>query len=193
MAFIPVPNVAKFAIIGNELDAQLVNTLYFGKGSGWNASDLNTAAQALYNWYAAEVMPLISVGVSLQRVEARDISVPSGAVATYSPTPPVPGGQTNPALPNSVTLCISFRTGFAGRSFRGRNYTWPVTENQVDGNRYTVATADGFVDAYDQLFNVASSFGGVWVVVSRYNNGAPRETSLLWKTINTAIVYMCII
>lgn len=54
------------------------------------------------------------------------------------------GGQnTNGGLPLDVSLCVSWRTALAGRSFRGRTYLPPWNENQNDdttGNPPSPAT-----------------------------------------------------
>jgi hypothetical protein len=66
------------------------------------------------------------------------------------------GTGVGDSLPLSVTQCITLRTAFAGRSFRGRVYLsgWTETENDATGRMSAASSAAGvaFLDAIRAVF-----------------------------------------
>lgn len=178
MAYVPVPNTAQVNVRG-VLDGQTVeNTLYFTRSAGWDGQALTDLAGAVASWWQVRMLPSLHQAYSLVEVVAVDLATQSGPSVTFAPNPPPTGGAAGDVLPNNVALCVSFRTGQRGRSYRGRNYITAIPEAAVTGNTFAQSFVTQIVDAYGFLPGAVASLNADWVVVSRFANGAPRTTGL---------------
>lgn len=174
MAFIPVPNTA-LVEVRMRLDSQLVeNTLYFEKDGGISGNDLANLGQTIVDWWSNYYNQNMSNQLQLREVYVTDLTSQTSDTATVVPSEPLSGLNPSPALPNSVSLTISFRTGGRGRSSRGRNYVVGLVEAAVTGNTVETSYATQLVNAYVQLASPPNVANFSWVVVSRYSNNAPR-------------------
>lgn len=184
MAFIPVPATAEVNI-NQRLDGEQVqNNLYFYNPSLWSSEALQNLANAIGGWVENFLYPPLSQDLSLVEVVATAQGSAIAPQESYAPVELVRGGVGQEALPNSVALCISFRTGLRGRSARGRNYVAGLPEGSVVQNTVSQALAGALVSAYNQLPALAASLGCDWVVVSRYANGAPRAEGVTYIITN---------
>lgn len=98
-----------------------------------------TAIKAFYTAIASFYLntTLITIGSSV-----RDIGVTPNRIVAATPLTQV-GTTAGEALPANVALVTTWRTAFAGRSFRGRTYLGPSQETMNNGgipNAATVAT-----------------------------------------------------
>lgn len=182
MVFIPAPNVAQVEVRGT-LDSQPVeNTLYFlKKAPPITQASLQQLAQAVLDWWDASALPWLPVNYVFREVYATDQSSATGPASTV--TSVGQSGSRNPAsgvLPNSNTLCISFRTAGRGRSSRGRNYWAGLTRGDVTGNQASAILQGGLRDVYLDLrdLTINDIIPWYWVVLSRYHNKAPRPQGL---------------
>lgn len=176
MAFIPVPNVAQVEV-RMTLDSQRIeNTLYFEKAAPWGIVQLQALTADIRAWWIALVAPLVSASVALNTVFARDLTFANSTQAEVSGG--VSGTRGGPVLPSNVSLCVSFRTGQTGRSFRGRNYIVGLTEGDVIGNLVDDPLVQSYIDAYLGLLPIATENASEWVVVSRHTNGSPRVSGI---------------
>lgn len=179
MAFIPVPDVAEVTIRFTYFSQVIVNTLYFNKTGGFSGSDLPDLATAVMNWWSTRMKGRITNQCALISVVARDISAESAPVSEVFPVSPIAGTVDNPGLPGNVCWTIQFKTGLAGRSYRGRNYIGALPENAVDGNQIQADDAAAFLAAYVALnSDINLTIAATHVVVSRYHNNAPRTTGV---------------
>jgi len=180
MPFIPVPTAVQ-CVVHQRLDSQVVlNDLYFSHPGGvFTGVEMAALATALFNYWAANMLPLQSAQLTLERVAVRDLNIDTGLIVE-SIGAITPGGQSNDFLPNNVAFTTSFRTGLAGRSFRGRNYFAGLTEQLVTANLIDAATAAAIVDAYAGMVGLGTvSAGWLWGVVSRFTGGAPRAQGVI--------------
>ena len=188
MPFVPADNV-----IGVEmrmrLDSQRVeNTLYFYKVTGWTAADVPVVFNALLVWWNTYYSVPVSNQLSLNEIKVTDLSSPTGfAFEIPTPTPKPTGDSAEPAAPNNVALCVSFRTGSRGRSARGRNYVPGIPKTAITANTVDALTVSGIAAAYNQLLTVADGLGADWVVVSRFTAGDERPAAVI-SFINAATV-----
>jgi len=179
MAFIPVPDTALASLICNVANKSLVNTLWFELSGGWDSSSLLDLATKLADWWWTNVANLCSNAVTLQEITARDMSEESGPIMSFFPSAANVGSRGSPVLPGNVTWAIQFKTGLAGRSFRGRNYVIGLAEDQATGDAVASTTAAAYIVAYAALnAEINEEIPAVHVVASRYNNGAPREVGV---------------
>lgn len=176
MPFVPVPDCVRAKFEGRVDGQQVINTLYFRHTTGpISMSDMNALNVALSTWYGGLIIPNLNVAYSGVRVTCQGLTNANGLVTEQS----LAGNDgliTGEALPNNCTMAVSFRTGSAGRSRRGRNYVPVLSDSEVTGNFIDTAFAEAIVDGYGELIFPGTSLPGgwIWVVVSTITNGEPR-------------------
>lgn len=174
MAFIPVANTAMVELRYLWDGQRCENTLYFTDTVAYDATSLSDLALAVFAWWQLNMRPAMPTTLALNEVYCTAIHSATGAVHSYAPTSGNVGTSAGISLPNNVALTITFRTAQRGRSSRGRNYIPGLTETNVTNNEVASASVDYFQDAYALLMSGAFAGPGIWSVVSRYNNNAPR-------------------
>lgn len=178
MEFQPVPNTCEVVCHFIQDLQKVVNIFHFHKDGGWSAADLGNLAQAVMDWWIADIKPLVNQSVKLESVSARDLSTESGASALKIPAVDQIGTGDVSTLPNSATLAVSLRTGKNGRSYRGRSYFVGIDPTEVDKNTVSQSYTTAVQTAYNALRStVAPSLACEMCVVSRYHNKARRDTA----------------
>jgi len=176
--FIPAENTAKLEFRYTVLGEKAMNVVYFQKGTQWNSSELDdlvTAAEALWT---SELQALQHPEVTLNELVATDIHEDDGAQVT-EPVGADGTAEITP-LPNNVTLAISFRTGFTGRSRRGRLYHIGLGEQYVVDNAVSAIVAGSILGAYgDMLTGIATNTSSDHVIVSYCGDGDWRTSALV--------------
>lgn len=170
MPFVPVPNTV-MAEIRMTLDGQKIeNTLYFFNAGGPTVPNMTVLASDLEGWWVTNCAPLLPIDVTLREIVLTDLTTATGLQVTNALASPAAGTLGQPALPNNVSLAVSFRTAIRGRAYRGRNYIPCLTEGQVVNNTVSGAVVDAWRDAYDAILTVVTGGASdyVWAVVSRY-------------------------
>src|SRR5690606_35269628 len=141
---------------------------------GWDPDSLGDLAEALLLWEDTSAKGRRSNQITCIGVECRDISVQDSFVVSVAAIPPIQGGVNSPVLPANVTLAVSLRTPFAGRSFRGRTYWIGLPEGAVNGDFVGPSTAQNILNTVKALIeDVPQPLNAQLVVVSRYANGQP--------------------
>lgn len=180
MALPLVANTCK-VVIRNMVDRQLmINDLYFrNEVEGITPLGLADLVTSIASWWTLNVLPLLSEDVVFGVVSARDLSVGIGAEYELSQGPAL-GGVASEAAPNNVCIAVSFRTGVAGRSFRGRNYISGIPNSTININVLSGTFGVDITDAYNLLLvgGGALPANWVWVVTSYFTGGAPRAVGL---------------
>lgn len=173
MPFVPVSNTVEVTI-KCLYDQQLAeNTLYFTHDAGApSTADIADLLATLESWFGTNLLSAASQDVQLFSLHGRDLTTSAGPQADRSSG--MTGVLLDPQLPNNDTLAISFRTGVAGRSFRGRNYIIGLTTAQVTRNIVNPDVLSILLAAYEAL-PTAVSPDWAHVVVSRKSGG-------LWRT-----------
>lgn len=195
MPFIPVANTV-LAEIRMTADLQQVeNTLYFEFPAAPTLASMQTLADDLQAWWIASYAGQIWSGVELREITLTDLTSSSGPQLTQVPPSGTLGDLSNPPLPTSVTLTVSFRTALRGRSFRGRNYVVGLVESQTtSANEIDSTTIAAWASTYTDLFAVAADAGVTWVVVSRFSgvdgsgNPIPRAAGVTTPVTTVVIV-----
>lgn len=177
MAFVAVPECAECTMVYTGPNSnRMVNVYHFTRPSlGWDPDSLGDLGEALLAWENDTAKAQRSQEITCIGVECRDISVQNSFVVSVAAIPPIAGTRGSPVLPANVTLAVSLRTPFAGRSFRGRTYWVGLSEGSVQGDFVIPAVAQGILAAVRELMEeVPQPLGAQLAVVSRYANGAPR-------------------
>jgi hypothetical protein len=155
-----------------NFDGQRIeNTLYFYNAGGPAVADMNVLGADLEGWWTTNCAPLLPIDVTLREIVLTDLTTQTGLQVTWGISSPVAGTLGQPALPNNVSLAVSFRTDLRGRSFRGRNYIPALTEGQVVNSAVNQSVADDWADAYRAILTVVTNAPSpyVWAIATRFS------------------------
>lgn len=181
MPFVSVPNTAEATVVySGPNNNQMVNTYHFRRPvEGWDPDSLQALGEALLDWEENYARGHRSNQVRCLGVECRDLNTQDSFLVFVAKVPPIVGQINQGVLPANVTLAVSFRTPFAGRSFRGRSYWIGLAEGDVSGDFVSPGRGDGIVNACNALKDVvAPAVGAELVVVSKVANGQPRTVGV---------------
>lgn len=188
----PLPLTANAAkcVLRYVIDGQLmINDLVFtNEVEGVTPLGLADLSQAVGQWAVDNILPLLAEDVVFGVVTARDLSTNPGFEFERS-FGPFQGGVASEAAPNNVCITVSFRTGVAGRSFRGRNYISGIPNSSITLNVLNTPFANDIIGAYNLLL----AGGGVlpanwvWVVLSNFHNGVARAVGLTSQIQNSIL------
>jgi hypothetical protein len=116
------PTVAKVSLVGHRDTREWVNTFHVHKlGSLWTPPDLTSVANIMEAWtnnYRA-VWPQ---NIFADMIQVRVLDPTNPLALDHALNPPLAGLQAGQPAPGNVTSTISWRTGLAGRKYRGRDY-----------------------------------------------------------------------
>jgi hypothetical protein len=179
MPFVPVVQTALIELI-YTLDGQRVeNTLYFLGEDPWTETLLSELAEDVVTWFdLSGIQTYMSNQVALVQIVATDLENQFGARVDYAIGLPLSGVNASPAMPNNVSITISFRTGLRGRGNRGRNYFVGLCEAECVANQVSIAARNNFIAAYNTLPTYVLENNAHHVVVSRIFEGAPRPSGV---------------
>lgn len=185
MAFIPAPRTVRVAITTQASGRPLVTVFNFQKSVGSvTAPDVALVAAHVSNWWATQLKPQMSNEVAGVNVKADDISIANSFSFTDSIINGQLGAVASPIVPLNAAIVISWRTGFRGRSYRGRTYHAGLMEVYTVGNFVDVAYANSLQARYDDLrINPPAGFG--MVIASYQANKAPRSIAELTPVISS--------
>lgn len=182
------PTVARATIFGTLDGQRITNTIHVDSPAEWTFSRLTDLGGLLASWLNVDYMPLLSSAYALDGVQLdslASINAP-GAFEVFNPL--IVGGNTAPALPNNVALCVAGKTGFRGRSARGRWFVAGLTEQQVTGSRVSSATRAALVEQFAELRNQLIAQNMRPVVYSTTTLGNPRPIGVVFPIQEWAII-----
>jgi len=180
MAFQSVPDCAQATIVGSLNGVTINTTLTFAfSGGGYAQSDIDALAAQIDAWWGTENLPVQALAASYDQTQVRGLEFVSDLEAIDNTTAGV-GGDSNNPMPALAAACISFRTGFTGRSSRGRNYFWglSVANLAANENQIVSTTLNLLLTNYQMLPTYLSGTSWTHVVVSRQTLGAVRPTGV---------------
>lgn len=158
--------VIRMKCIGQDV----VNTLGFVRNTPATPTpgEVQTLAQVLSQAWVNNILPQLPSQVTLEMVTTRDITQQGGPVSEYSGDAGEPGMLVGNLLPNSNTIAVSFRTGFAGAANRGRNYWAALMESEVTDSTVAGTKINLIIAAYAALSGAGTIMPGwQWAVISR--------------------------
>jgi len=189
MPFVPVTGAVQAEMRYTQDGQKVENVFWFSTVTpGAFGPDKEAVATMLFDWWDAHVKTIQAANVTLREIYVTDQDAPNSGSFTLTAGLPASGGNPNTPLPNSVTLCVSFRTGTRGRSYRGRAYHIGLTENQRAGNYITPAAIASVTAAYDSLVNESTLAGLPMVIVSRFSGGLPRAAGIFTQVTDALVV-----
>lgn len=140
--------------------------------------DLTNVMDDFDTWRTA-IRSLQPPTIQIAGIRATDWNVASGITAFSLPAANVAGTNASTIAPLNVAICASHRSGFTGRSRRGRNYIPGIGENVVSNGDLIGSTFQNtLATAYAALRTNLLTHGYVQVAASFVTNGAPRANGL---------------
>lgn len=141
MPAIVVPNTVEVRLLWSLVGAGAVNVLHATATGGLvvNQALANTLGSAIKSSFGSTWGPHVAANRTLSRVGVRDLRGPN--LTEYLDTGAVAAGTgVGDPLPPQAAICITLRTGKAGKSYRGRVYLPGGIEADNDTTG-TIATA----------------------------------------------------
>lgn len=178
MAFQSAPECAEAVIHCTTSGKEQINVLNFWKPGGYVQADIDSLASVVDINVGTNYIPIIAAGTNYNFTLVRGLTNIIDLTATDSTNA---GPGTNPGsveLPSNVTLCVTLRTGFTGRSARGRFYTiGPTQTNMAAQNLFTSAYGNAAVNFLTGLQADALLAGWTLIVLSRFSGGVKRAVA----------------
>jgi len=180
--FIPAIDVVRVAVEMNQEGHVTVNVYHALSPHPVTVADLTTLGTIFASWVTNHLIGVMGTNTSVTNLNLRDLTTASGPILDVPMTTGNVGTVTGTPLTNSVAQVASWRTGLAGRSFRGRTYFPGLTDAMlVSGtpNFTSTARATNLLNAAAALQTALSGGSYELVVASFRHGGAPRTTAVV--------------
>jgi len=171
----------------NNVDASPAhNVFHFLTAEPMSAGVLTDLADALESWIDVEWQPIASLvwkstGCNIRQLKA-------DAPLTLDRSWAYTGAITGAAPSNNVTLAVSFRTGFGGRSYRGRAYHVGLAESDIADSYIDTTVKESIREGYEALIALTDDKSWIWGVYSKWLNKVVREVGVLTPITSVIIV-----
>jgi len=192
MAFIPVVNVAAVHVRGSLGAQQTENVFYYKSATAITAEMLQDLVDALATHIIGNWLVLLPPQWVGREIYAEDLTEKPGAQATNVEIAGQLGAHATDMQPGNVTLAFQRSSGLSGRSARGRIYWQGIPEGVVTTNYVTSSFANAVVAALESTDAIAVALDWIPVIVSLYEDLAPRAAGvtfniLTWKWVDLTI------
>lgn len=163
------------------------NVFHVSNVTAWTAINLAQLATDFISWWNGFYKTRMSSDIALTLVQTRRLD-PSLPLGVDQPViPPSPGGAANVSVPSNATSTISWRTGLAGRRFRGRTYVPGITVPDVNANdSITSALVNQLLSAGVAL--ITSSLSAGKLTVFHAPDTVPTPFDNTFTDVTTAVI-----
>lgn len=134
------PKVAKVSLVFLRDSRTFVNTFHVSGAADLGAGDLVTIANMFKTWYTNSYKTQLPSGVGLTQIQVRKLWPPAPLAYDLNVSPPETGSKNTTMETANSTLTMSWRTGFAGKAYRGRDYVPGLVEADVTTNDTVVSS-----------------------------------------------------
>jgi hypothetical protein len=186
MSLPPVTDVAKVELIAQLGGHEVVNIFHVHNTGGWDTPTLTDLQTLFATWLVEEYSPPLSNEVSWTDIISTDLGVADGAQVSGALSQD--GGYADTSLPANVALVASWRTGYSGRSFRGRTFLFGIpSARQESPQKVTSAFASAIQGVMAALLDRLADASQELVVVSYFHDSAPRVTPIATTITNVLV------
>jgi hypothetical protein len=126
------PLVVKVAMVYRADTRHFVNTFHVADVAGWDLAKMTLLAEQFVDWWRDTFNQASSNQINLEQVQVRLLNPANPLAVDYTTGLPITGGRSSVHEPYNVTVTISWRTGLAGRKYRGRIYVPGLTEDTTN-------------------------------------------------------------
>ncbi len=177
MVFIPVPDAVQVNMqFQSDQGILAENVFHCASVIPGVSSEQSFIGNIFADWWDSSYAPLIPADWNMVGVTVRDASV-EAATSTFV-AHATPGTHGGGAAPNSVASVITWYTGFAGRSFRGRTFLLSPPASETLENTLVGTYRDSITVAAGVLVASLATGANNLLVVSKFHNSAPRTTAV---------------
>lgn len=178
MVFIPTADCIQAAVVYDGWPKELVNVFHFQTAGGLDMSEAELLRDMLDEVYSETWATSALALASIARYEFRDMSTDVGAVINLPPASPIVGVAAGPLPEVQTNVVVSWRSGFAGRTKRGRSYVPGFNIGWLDGQNISSGAAAAVQAWADTLIAAATAAVRPLVIVSKQLNGVPRTAGV---------------
>jgi len=187
-SFIPAADVAQVRMQYSTPGGVAENVLYFRHVDGYSTDELNSLAAAAKGWFTDVLKGYVGADVNLVQIVVTDMSSNPAPQVVYTTGLPENGTLETPLAPGNVTVAVSFKTGYTGRSYRGRAYQIGLVKDQLDDDHLAGTLATDLKDAWELLrAGGFASMGAYQCIVSYCHNKAWRTEALVTDVASTLV------
>jgi len=187
MALGIVPNGIKIEMNYVQNGVPVVNRFFVTKTTAPTSADLDDAIIATTDFYN-DLRPYQHSSLVLQNITATDVHVANGTQTILPFTTNNTGTGVSAAAAANAALCVSLRTSFTGRSFRGRMYFGGLLQGQqVSAQNWDTAMATAFTTFVTDFISGLNAVNQTLVVVSNYAAGVVRVIALATEIISLIV------
>lgn len=178
MAFIPLPRGVKLCW-HFTLDAIPVSfCIHIDVGTTVDQAKTDAVAAIGYQWWEDHGYLAFSNRLTIQEVVATDVSQQPAFQSTITTFTHGTGNIGQESLPNGSAIVVTLRSGFIGRSYRGRLFLPGIDHLAVVENTLTTAAQDNISDQFNALKDDIDAANMTWVVASYQNDLSSRTTAV---------------
>lgn len=179
----PPPNngrTARVALRAARDTRDFINTFHFARTDNavLGAADLANIGTVVADWWLNSyrtAFPNVVVGQDITTTK-QDPSDPLQNITYIA----APGSRAGTILPGDVTAAVSWRTGLAGRKFRGRFYDFGMSQGDNNSNDSMTGGYIAILTAIGQyLINHAATAAIKLIIFHRSDNTYTDVTSLV--------------
>lgn len=187
MALGIVPNGIKVELNGVQNGVPVVNRFFVTQTGSVGSADLDDViVETLAFWN------IIKAGYhnsfTLQNITATDVSVANGIQTILPLTTGNVGSAGGDAAAANAAVCVSLRTNFTGRSFRGRMYLGALpTAIFTDAQNISLSQAAVYAGWFEDFITALGTINKTLVVVSNYAAGVVRVVALATEIISIIV------
>lgn len=176
MTFVPFPNGAKAVFDFHNSLNSWHNILWFMKFE-YSNEDLQALADALDQYVGGVLLADLAVLNYYDGVHVYDMQTIDGAVVNAN-AEAGQGVDSGDTVPVSAAVVTTYRTGFRGRSARGRTYWAGFSEDNWTGTAWAAGLLEDIEDMLGGMKSAIQALGWTWVVASKQEDGELRSTVL---------------
>lgn len=169
MAFQPVPDTAACIINTSGLTFAWSNGLHFTRPD-FTYQDMSDLADMFRNTWVLEHASALNAAYQIGNVTAYDLRSDGAPIYVTSEAPDV-GTHVGSPIPIQNALVVTLRTGYRGRSGRGRLYMAGYDEAQITDGIFSAAIETDAVSLVAALHQGAQAIGWQMVIVQRFKDG----------------------
>lgn len=182
----PAPNIVQVEVRALFDNQKIENRFHINAQQPLDEIVIAEICNYVSIWAEGTYFPQLPAVITLRETVATDLSASSGLQHTITPEGLVDGGLADAPMPNESTFAITLRSGFTGRSSRGRAFVLGLARGDVNGNYISATRANAFVSAFNSLISTLASHSYPLTVVSYYANGALRPGGPVYSTVVSA-------
>lgn len=156
-----IGDLYRMAIVGQGpgFGQELVNVVHYVQVTAAGSNDGHELADAWVEDCSTEWATAVNSGCAITQFQIRNLTnILYGS--DVSPDPVIPGTRAGEAFPPTSSAVLSWRTGFIGRSRRGRTYMWPGSEADQNAGQISGAYSEDVLDFANASLLISDSVSG---------------------------------